>query len=160
MTRAGFSRATIRDRLGPLILLGIVTMFVGAVAHIPFARAGAVTLQSRAEEPQANYFNVQPGVNYVGSKACAPCHKDIYDHFVRTEMGRSMSLPDLPSQLEKVPKPVTVYDKQAGLYFQVIRQGSDLYQSAHRTRAGLRGSGSFQANGEDRLCGGNRGQWV
>ena len=67
----------------------------------------------------------------MGSKACAPCHKDIYDQFVKTEMGRSMSLPDVPSQLEKVPKPVTAYDKQIGRYFEVARQGSDLYQSEY-----------------------------
>ena len=70
-------------------------------------------------------------MNYVGSKACAPCHKDIYDQFVKTEMGRSMSLPDVPSQLEKVPKPVTAYDKQIGRYFEVARQGSDLYHSEY-----------------------------
>ena len=42
-----------------------------------------------------------------------------------------MSLPDVPSQLEKVPKPVTAYDKQIGRYFEVARQGSDLYQSEY-----------------------------
>ena len=42
-----------------------------------------------------------------------------------------MSLPDVPSQLEKVPKAVTAYDKQIGRYFGVARQGSELYQSEY-----------------------------
>jgi hypothetical protein len=121
-----------RYRLRQLVLLSSVTLSVGAVAYIPVAGSGAAALQSRAEEERPNYLNVRPGVNYLGSKACAPCHKDIYNHFVRTEMGRSMSLPDAPSQLEKVPKPVTVYDKQIGRYFQVARQDSNLYQSEYK----------------------------
>jgi hypothetical protein len=116
-------------RLGPLILLSSVTLFVGARAPMPLARAGAA--MPRSQKPRPNYLNVQPEVNYVGSKACASCHKEIYDQFVKTEMGRSMSLPEAPSQLEKVPKPVTIYDKQIGRYFQVARQGSELYQSEY-----------------------------
>lgn len=118
-----------RYKLTQLVLLGSAIVAVGAVARIPLARAG--TLRSEAEEPRPNYLNVQPGVTYVGSEACAPCHKAIYDQFLKTEMGRSMSLPDVPSQWEKVPKPVTVYDKQIGRYFEVVRQGSELYQSEY-----------------------------
>src|SRR6266536_243597 len=40
----------------------------------------------------AAFRNTQPGVKYVGSAACAPCHLDICKTFQKTDMGRSMSL--------------------------------------------------------------------
>jgi predicted CXXCH cytochrome family protein len=120
-----------RHKLAQLILLGSVGIFVAAYAWIPLSRARPVTPWSQAEEPRPKYLNAQPGVKYVGSGVCAVCHKGIYDQFMQTEMGRSMSLPDVPSQLEKLPKPVTIYDKQVGRYFEAFRQGSDLYQSEY-----------------------------
>lgn len=78
---------------------------------------------------RVNYLNTKPGVSYVGSQVCAQCHQAIADSFSQTDMGRSMSLPGSPSQLERVKNPVTVYDKEIDRYFKVFRQGSGIYQS-------------------------------
>jgi len=42
-----------------------------------------------------------------------------------------MSLVSEPTQLEKVSSPVTVFDKRPNRYFQVFREGSNLYQSEY-----------------------------
>ena len=75
--------------------------------------------------------NTTLGVAYTGSNVCAGCHKDIYDSYIQTAMGRSMSLPGESSHLERVPSPVTVFDQELNRYFQVFRQGSDIYQSEY-----------------------------
>src|SRR4051812_4920282 len=41
-----------------------------------------------AAEPVAAFRNAAPGVGYIGSKACAGCHKAVYERFIRTSMGR------------------------------------------------------------------------
>ena len=39
------------------------------------------------------FRNTAPEVGYAGSKSCMPCHKAIYDNYVRTAMGRSVTRP-------------------------------------------------------------------
>ena len=36
------------------------------------------------------YANTVRGVKYVGSKKCMSCHADIYESYMKSEMGRSM----------------------------------------------------------------------
>jgi hypothetical protein len=75
--------------------------------------------------------NTAPGVGYVGSKVCAGCHADIYETYMKTDMGRSMSVPDDPIQMARLPTPVTIQDEKLNRYFQVFRQSSNLYQSEY-----------------------------
>lgn len=77
------------------------------------------------------YRNTAPGVAYVGSQVCAGCHADIYQSYLKTDMGRSMSLPSDPAELAQVPPRVTIHDAKLNRYFEIFRQGSDLFQSEY-----------------------------
>ena len=76
-----------------------------------------------------HYRNTAPGVRYVGSKTCGHCHSEIYGSFTKTEMGRSVVLPDDPSQLEITRRPVTIQAEKFKRSFQVFRKGPDIFQS-------------------------------
>lgn len=123
-------------RLITVVALGAILLSASSLATDP--------LQSSTGTPrtaEVAYRNTAPNVAYVGSSACAACHKDIYDDYVKTDMGRSMSAGSLPagySPLDLVPKPVTIYSKQLNRYFEVSRQGSDIYQSEYELDAGGR----------------------
>jgi hypothetical protein len=84
-----------------------------------------------ADAKTVDYRNTTSGVAYLGSSVCAGCHKDIYDQYLRTDMGRSMSRVTDPSQLEKVGSPITIFNKNLNRYFQVFREGPNLYQSEY-----------------------------
>src|SRR5207247_9338 len=86
---------------------------------------------SASESKSVIYRNTAPGVAYLGSSVCAGCHKDIYDQYLRTDMGRSMSRVADSSQLEKVSAPITIFSKSLNRYFQIFREGSNLYQSQY-----------------------------
>ncbi len=76
-----------------------------------------------------NYLNTGPGVHYVGSKACATCHADIYQEYAQTLMGRSMTL---PGDLSNLPsKPVIIHSEKLNRYFEIFRKGRSLYQSEY-----------------------------
>ena len=80
------------------------------------------------------YQNTGPGVAYVGSKSCAAsgCHADLDRTYRLTPMGNSMAPAYAPSELRKVPSRITVYSKKLDRYFQVVREGSDLYQTEYQ----------------------------
>ena len=62
---------------------------------------------------------------FVGSRACAECHREIYENYARTGMGRSMQ----PAANLSLPAPAERDQPGARRRFRVFRQGKDLWQS-------------------------------
>ena len=81
------------------------------------------------------FRNAAPGVAYVGSKACAECHGDINQSFMKTDMSRAMSLPSRLKELPGLDHPVTVKHPKANRYYQVYRRGADFFQSEYEPDA-------------------------
>ena len=68
---------------------------------------------------------------YVGTQACAACHAEIFAKYSKTAMGRSIVRGDDPSLLDRLPVPFTVFDSDAGEYFEVLREEGAIYQSQY-----------------------------
>ncbi len=64
--------------------------------------------------------------DYVGSKACAGCHKQIHEHWVRSPMGRSMS--PAAEHLSKLSGEVTVSSEKLKRDFTVFAGNGQLKQ--------------------------------
>jgi hypothetical protein len=81
------------------------------------------------------YRNTAPGVAYTGSGICSGCHKEIYDGYSLTGMGRSMSRAGEAAQRGLAPSPTTIFDKGLNRYFQVFSDVSGLLQSEYELDA-------------------------
>ena len=64
---------------------------------------------------------------YVGSRACAACHAEIYRSFTKSAMGQSMSSPSALT----LDQPVTVHNAGLDRYFGVFRKNGDWYRSEY-----------------------------
>lgn len=96
------------------------------------------SLVTWGKEPKpATFRNSAPGVAFTGSRSCAAagCHEQISRDFQTVPMGRSMTPANTPAELARVPSPITVYSKELDRYFQVSRQGFDLYQTEYQLDA-------------------------
>jgi len=69
---------------------------------------------------------------YVGSRACAKCHPSVYQSFLRTDMGRSMS-EITPGLLEKIPTTASIFDPKLSRHFELYARDANLYQSEYET---------------------------
>jgi hypothetical protein len=69
---------------------------------------------------------------YAGSRACAKCHSSIYQSFLRTDMGRSMS-EITPGLLEKIPTTASIFDPKLSRHFELYARDANLYQSEYET---------------------------
>jgi hypothetical protein len=69
---------------------------------------------------------------YVGSQVCAKCHPSIYQSFLRTDMGRSMS-EITTSLLQKIPTSGNIFDPKLNRHFEIYTRDGDLYQSEYQT---------------------------
>jgi hypothetical protein len=81
---------------------------------------------------QPSYRNTDLSVPYAGSQSCIRCHQGLANVFRRTPMGDSMAQASRPSELARVPRPITVYNAAFDRYFKVFRKGNDLYQSEYQ----------------------------
>jgi len=69
---------------------------------------------------------------YVGSQACATCHKEIYAKYLQTGMGRSV-VQVTPEWLRGQPTSGSVEDKNNQLQFESYAQDGKLYQTEHQS---------------------------
>src|SRR5437868_3894918 len=103
-------------------------MFLMVLAAIPDASTQSTT-------GQASITTTQPtsaGSSYVGSQACAQCHREIYETYSRTDMGRSMSQVN-SSLLERIPTSATLVDQRLNRHFEIFVKDGSLYQSEYET---------------------------
>ena len=69
---------------------------------------------------------------YVGSKTCANCHREIYQTYSQTDMGRSMSEVKA-AFLTNIPNSASVFDRRLNRHFETYAQNGSLYQSEYET---------------------------
>ena len=68
--------------------------------------------------------------DYLGSNACAECHKEIYSKYAQTGMGRSMARVTTET-LQAQPTSGSIEDKNTGLHFDVYARDGKLFQSEY-----------------------------
>lgn len=86
--------------------------------------------------------SADPNDGYAGSQACSKCHADIYERFLQTGMGRSMS-PVTPTFIEKTSSSTSYENEQLNRRFAVYSQDGSLYES--ESGIGADGKESFRA---------------
>lgn len=89
--------------------------------------AAALTAQS------AIFRNTDPAVPYVGSASCeeSGCHAERYRDYMTSPHGQSMAPANIPSDLARLPRPVTVFNAKNNRYYTVYQQNGDMYQSVY-----------------------------
>ena len=94
----------------------------------------ACNLRAQTAVTGASIFrNTDPTVAYVGSKTCGEsgCHAEINRGYTPSPHGQSMAAANIPSDLARVPRPVTVFNQKNNRYYTVYQQNRDMYQSAY-----------------------------
>jgi hypothetical protein len=121
----------------PLLALLVTTVPVHSAGLQPDITSNAGPMAARETKTlrgDRHYLNSQPSVGYVGSKACAACHAEIYHEYVQTAMARSMTAitaADDAAQNALFPAPATVRSKKLHRDFEAFRQDGGFYQSEY-----------------------------
>jgi hypothetical protein len=71
----------------------------------------------------------------VGSRSCVPCHQKIYDKFVESSMGRSMTRVT-PRLLANLVTSGSSYDENLNQHFEVFAREGKLFQSQYAMEVG------------------------
>ena len=79
------------------------------------------------------FRNTDPSVPYVGSSTCVVigCHEAIGRSYSPTPHGQSMAPANSLTELERVPRPVTVYNAKNTRYYEVYHDGANMFQAVY-----------------------------
>jgi len=77
-------------------------------------------------------LNTDPDVKYVGTDACRDCHEEIYDAYIESQTGRSMSRMEPDNVIEKFPQKEAVYDSSKNYYYEMFRKDGRFFQREYR----------------------------
>lgn len=78
------------------------------------------------------YLNTALDVKYVGTEACRDCHEEIYNVYIESQTGRSMSRMNSSNIIEEFPQKEAVYDSSRNFYYEMIRLDDSFYQKEYR----------------------------
>jgi tetratricopeptide (TPR) repeat protein len=78
------------------------------------------------------FLNTAQDVKYVGSKNCEKCHREIYEAYLKSPTGRSMSIMDTSNVIEEFPQKEAVYDSSRNFYYEMIKRDNKFYQREFR----------------------------
>ena len=81
-------------------------------------------------QPAIAQQNRGAGDGYVGSGACAKCHRGIYESFSKTDMGRSMS-EITPALMKKISSNAQATAPRFNRHYEVFAREGKLYQSEY-----------------------------
>ena len=84
-----------------------------------------------AQSSTSIFRNTDPSVGYVGSAACTVpgCHEEIGKSYAPSPHGQSMAAANVPSDLARVPKPVSVFNSRNNRTYTVYQEHGELFQS-------------------------------
>ncbi len=88
--------------------------------------------QNRSPFPQASAKSSYFSSDYVGSRTCATCHRQIYETYSQTDMGRSMSKADA-AFLARISTSASLFDHRLNRHFETSASNGNLYQSEYET---------------------------
>ncbi|MFC2119904.1 tetratricopeptide repeat protein, partial [Bacteroidota bacterium] len=78
------------------------------------------------------YLNTALDVKYVGTESCRDCHEEIYNVYIESQTGRSMSRMNSSNIIEEFPQKESVYDSSRNFYYEMIRRNDRFYQREFR----------------------------
>jgi tetratricopeptide (TPR) repeat protein len=124
-------RASVAQRIAVTHLLLFLLL------SIPLLSLVIGCTRSTNDSPSDPYAHLFDGVTYVGSKKCAPCHADLYEAFSQSEMGRSMSVIDSATMIERFPQREQIHDSTRNFLYEMYKENGKYYQREYRVdRAG------------------------
>src|SRR5438270_1402905 len=125
----------------PLVLLVLIAIFGLLTWNIwkstrPQSASVATIVAAPALDPRLTYEtpyrNVRPEVKYVGSQACAACHRGVCASYRDHPMGRSMSLVSQASPIERYDAAAHNPFEKFGFDFQIEHRGDHAFHKILR----------------------------
>ena len=99
--------AILNDMNFKTIIISIVFSIVIVVFIIFLNQKTPINHESGVEnyisDGDVIYLNTALDVEYLGSESCQDCHKEIYNSFIQSQTGRSMSRMDTSNIIEDFP---------------------------------------------------------
>jgi hypothetical protein len=137
--RVGGDRLRIASsgRNASLVLAVVLATLLSATTH---AHAGQTVAAAQPTNDAGSY---------VGSPSCMRCHREIYDSYARTDMGRSMAQVNA-SLLGKIPTSAAIFDQRLNRHFETFVKDGSLYQSEYETGP----------DGQNTLCQAHKVDWI
>src|SRR5437868_9313412 len=110
------------------LILGLIVVF-GAAYMFFYARRP--TVQGTAT-PVKSLQIAGADAGYVSSDICAECHKEIWETYRRTGMGRSFARVGEAAAIEDYERKNTYYHKASDRYYTMSRKDGKFYQRRHQ----------------------------
>jgi tetratricopeptide (TPR) repeat protein len=118
------------------VILSFVSIIIIAAAIFLLNQVNVINNGSEevkyVTDGDITYLNTALDVKYVGTESCVDCHEEIYNVYIESQTGRSMSRMSSSNIIEEFPQKEAVYDTSRNFYYEMIRRDDRFYQREYR----------------------------
>jgi hypothetical protein len=112
--------------LFPIILFSLI-QFVSSNLHEEFD-----TNEEYIIDRGLIYLNTGKNVKYTGTESCKDCHLEIYEAYIKSPTGRSMSRMETSNVIENFPQDYEIYDSSKNYYYEMVNKDGKYFQHEYR----------------------------
>lgn len=114
-----------------LAVLGVAAVVFGGYRLSLRHAIDANTAEERGDG-RADLLPAGSDEGYVDAAACMGCHREIWDTYQETGMGRSLTRPRPEAMVEDFTKPVRFYHQASDQHFTIYEKDGKYYQRRHQ----------------------------
>lgn len=116
-----------------MILSGLILITIIFIPKGHYNYKSADTCQScHVQDGDLVYVNANLQVEYTGTESCKECHEEVYEAYINTPSGHSMSKVTEDNIIEKFPQDYIVYDSSKNFYYEMFKEDGKFYQKEYR----------------------------
>jgi tetratricopeptide (TPR) repeat protein len=112
--------------LFPIILFSLI-QFVSSNLHEEFD-----TNEEYIIDRGLIYLNTGKNVKYTGTESCKDCHLEIYEAYIKSPTGRSMSRMETSNVIENFPQHSQIYDSSKNYSYEMVNKDGKYFQHEYR----------------------------
>lgn len=117
-----------------LIILSCIILII--ILFVPKGHYNYVDINScqgcHIQDGDLIYLNANQTTKYTGTESCKECHEEVYEAYMNTQTGHSMSKVSENNLIENFPQDYTVYDSSKNFYYKMFKKDGKFYQKEYR----------------------------
>lgn len=112
----------------------IAFMFVLVISVVVLTESQKIELNEEefVRDGDIIYMNTSRNVKYLGNESCRDCHLELFEAYIKTPTGRSMTKLDTTNIIEDYSIKEAVYDSSLNYYYEMVRKDGKFFQHEFR----------------------------
>ncbi|MFC2103407.1 tetratricopeptide repeat protein [Bacteroidota bacterium] len=129
--KEGIKKNKVISSVAILLCIAVIVFLISSIKHYNFKDSDDCE-NCHLQDGDLVFLNADLRYKYTGTESCKECHEEVYDAYMNSPTGHSMSRVAEDNIIEKFPQDSVVYDSSKNFYYEMLKKDGKFYQREYR----------------------------